>query len=61
MIIILLVHPNHISIQIERAEMRLKVLHLFLSLMQKETLLPSVKLAILHAWLNLLIFCPVRE
>ncbi|RXG68738.1 putative HERC2-like protein 3 [Armadillidium vulgare] len=48
-------------IQFERAEMRLKGLELFLNFIQKENLLPSVRLTIIHAWLNLLPFSPAQN
>ncbi|XP_076028585.1 E3 ubiquitin-protein ligase HERC2 isoform X2 [Oratosquilla oratoria] len=42
--------------QCERAEMRLRGIEMFLSLVQKETCLPSVKLTLINGWLGLVPF-----
>ena len=48
-------------VQMDRAEKRLKGLEMFLSLVQNNSLMPSVRLAIIHAWLGLLPFLPKRK
>lgn len=44
--------------QMERAEMRLRGIEMFLGLVQKSNFLPSVRLALINGWLGLLPFAP---
>lgn len=42
----------------ERAETRLQGIEMFLGLVQKNNLLPSVRLTLINGWLGLLPFAP---
>ncbi|XP_042217246.1 E3 ubiquitin-protein ligase HERC2-like isoform X2 [Homarus americanus] len=44
--------------QMERAEMRLRGIEMFLGLVQKSNFLPSVRLTVINGWLGLLPFAP---
>ncbi|KAK8718518.1 hypothetical protein OTU49_014687, partial [Cherax quadricarinatus] len=44
--------------QMDRAEMRLRGIEMFLSLVQKSNFLPSVRLTLINGWLGLLPFAP---
>ncbi|XP_071532835.1 E3 ubiquitin-protein ligase HERC2 isoform X2 [Panulirus ornatus] len=44
--------------QMERAEMRLRGIEMFLGLVQKSSFLPSVRLTLINGWLGLLPFAP---